>query len=86
MATPRVNTVDASLPFSDSSSACPPGSPILECKFTPVNRFYVGIVTNQTAQDYDTLVFGDTASSFPLRTCGWCCRMVARVPGRFLLQ
>ena len=33
-------------------------------RFTPVNRFYVGIITNQTAQDYDTLVFGDTASSF----------------------
>jgi hypothetical protein len=33
-------------------------------KFTPVNRFYVEIVTNQTGQNYDTLVFGDVASSF----------------------
>jgi hypothetical protein len=33
-------------------------------KFTPVNRTYTGITTNQTAQNYDTLVFGDTASAF----------------------
>ena len=28
-------------------------------KFTPVNRTYTAIVTNQTGQGYDTLVFGD---------------------------
>jgi hypothetical protein len=33
-------------------------------KFTPVNRTYTGLVTNQTAQNYDTLVFGDTAATF----------------------
>src|SRR5207249_4617469 len=33
-------------------------------KFTPVNRSYTGVVTDQTAQNYDTLVFGDVASSF----------------------
>ena len=33
-------------------------------QFTPVNRFYVGITTNQTGQNYDTLVFGDVASPF----------------------
>jgi hypothetical protein len=33
-------------------------------KFTPVSRTYTGIVSNQTAQNYDTLVFGDTASGF----------------------
>jgi hypothetical protein len=33
-------------------------------KFIPVNRPYVGITTNQTGQNYDTLVFGDTASGF----------------------
>ena len=33
-------------------------------KFTPVNRTYTGIVTNQTAQNYDTLVFGDVAAGF----------------------
>jgi hypothetical protein len=33
-------------------------------QFTPVNRTYTGIVSDQTAQNYDTLVFGDVASSF----------------------
>jgi uncharacterized delta-60 repeat protein len=33
-------------------------------KFTPVNRTYTGITTNQTAQNYDTLVFGDVAAGF----------------------
>ena len=33
-------------------------------KFTPVNRFYLGIVSNQTGQNYDTLVFGDVAAPF----------------------
>ena len=39
-------------------------------KFTPVNRTYPGLVTNQTGQNYDTLVFGDTASSFVERVDG----------------
>jgi hypothetical protein len=33
-------------------------------QFTPVSRTYTGIVSNQTGQNYDTLIFGDTASSF----------------------
>ena len=33
-------------------------------KFTPVNRTYTGLVTSQTAQNYDTLVFGDVAAPF----------------------
>jgi len=33
-------------------------------KFTPASRSYVGLVSNQTAQNYDTLVFGDVTSSF----------------------
>jgi hypothetical protein len=33
-------------------------------KFTPASRTYTGIVSNQTAQNYDTLVFGDVASPF----------------------
>ena len=33
-------------------------------KFTPVSRTYTGITTNQTGQNYDTLVFGDVAASF----------------------
>src|SRR5204863_8885289 len=32
--------------------------------FNPVNRSYVGVVTNQTGQNYDALVFGDVASVF----------------------
>jgi hypothetical protein len=33
-------------------------------QFSPVNRTYTGLVTNQTGQNYDTLVFGDVASPF----------------------
>ena len=33
-------------------------------KFTPVNRTYPGLVSNQTGQNYDTLIFGDVASPF----------------------
>src|SRR4029077_9458763 len=29
-------------------------------QFTPTSRTYTGITTNQTAQNYDALVFGDT--------------------------
>ena len=32
-------------------------------QFTPTNRTYTGIVTNQTAQNYDAIVFGDVAGS-----------------------
>ena len=33
-------------------------------KFTPANRIYPGLVSDQTGQNYDTLVFGDVAASF----------------------
>jgi len=33
-------------------------------QFGPPSRTYTGIITNQTAQNYDTLVFGDVASGF----------------------
>jgi hypothetical protein len=33
-------------------------------KFTPVSRPYANLTTNQTGQNYDTLVFGDTAATF----------------------
>ena len=33
-------------------------------QFTPADRTYPGVVTNQAAQNYDTLVFGDVASPF----------------------
>ena len=39
-------------------------------KFTPVSRSYVNLMSNQTAQNYDTLVFGDVASAFVERLDG----------------
>jgi hypothetical protein len=33
-------------------------------KFTPVNRTYTNLLFDQTAQNYDTLVFGDVAAGF----------------------
>ena len=33
-------------------------------QFSPVSRSYPGVVSNQTGQNYDALVFGDVASSF----------------------
>ena len=39
-------------------------------KFNPVSRSYPGIVSNQTGQNYDALVFGDVASAFVHRPEG----------------
>ena len=39
-------------------------------QFTPTNRSYTGIVTNQTGQNYDTIVFGDVATGFVHRPEG----------------
>ena len=39
-------------------------------QFTPVNRTYTGVVSNQTAQNYDALVFGDVAFGFVHRAGG----------------
>ena len=33
-------------------------------QFTPANRTYPGVVTDQTGQNYDALVFGDVATGF----------------------
>ena len=33
-------------------------------QFSPANRTYPGIVSDQTGQNYDTLVFGDVVSGF----------------------
>ena len=38
--------------------------------FTPVNRVYTAITTNQTAQNYDALVYGDDASTYVFRPEG----------------
>jgi hypothetical protein len=39
-------------------------------QFSPSNRTYPGVVTDQTDQNYDTLVFGDVASPFAERPDG----------------
>ena len=39
-------------------------------QFTPVNRTYPGVTSNQTAQNYDALVFGDVACGFVHRPGG----------------
>ena len=39
-------------------------------QFTPASRTYPAVVTDQTAQDYDTLVFGDVVSGFVHRPEG----------------
>jgi len=39
-------------------------------QFTPASRSYPGVVTDQTGQDYDTLVFGDIVSPFADRLEG----------------
>ena len=36
-------------------------------KFTPVNRTYPSLVSDQTGQDYDALVFGDVVTVFTFR-------------------
>ena len=33
-------------------------------QFNPVDRSYPGLVTDQTGQNYDTLVYGDVATSY----------------------
>jgi hypothetical protein len=39
-------------------------------QFTPLSRTYPGLVTDQTGQNYDALVFGDVASGFVHRPEG----------------
>lgn len=39
-------------------------------QFSPANRSYPGLVTDQTDQNYDTLVFGDVSSPFADRLDG----------------
>ena len=65
-------------------------------EFTPVSRSYTPLVSDQTAQNYDTLVFGDVASGFverpegPSQTAAGegisVSALRAQVPVRFLLR
>ena len=41
-----------------------PSANVGKYQFIPANRTYPGIITDQTAQNYNTLVFGDVASHF----------------------
>jgi Dockerin type I domain len=64
-----INTLDVVLiqrfflGFSGSAS-------VGKCRFTPTSRTYTGIVSDQTNQNYDALVFGDVASPFAARSGG----------------
>jgi N-acetylneuraminic acid mutarotase len=59
-----INTVDVSAIqrffFGRSTGIANTG----KYKFIPVSRSYLGLVSDQTAQNYDTLIFGDVASHF----------------------
>ena len=35
-----------------------------EYQFSPASRSYPGVVTDQTGQNYDALIFGDVAASY----------------------
>ena len=70
MATPSINTVDViaiqRFFLGLSTGIANTG----KYQFTPVNRTYPGIVSNQTGQNYDALVFGDVAVGFVHRPEG----------------
>jgi hypothetical protein len=36
-------------------------------QFNPVNRSYPGVISNQTGQNYDALIYGDVVSPFAER-------------------
>ena len=48
--------------------------------FTPVDRTYPGLVTSQTGQNFDALVFGDVATTFVYRSEGGPAQDAAEVP------
>jgi hypothetical protein len=49
-------------------------------QFTPANRSYSGSVSNQTAQNYDALVFGDVVGGFVHRPEGGPAQNATEVP------
>ena len=53
-----------SLRFSDSSSNCQPGPPIPENTSSLPRAQLSGIISDQTGQNYNTLVFGDVLALF----------------------
>ena len=57
-----VNTIDA-LAIRQFFFAHPSVN-VGKYQFTPASRTYPGLMSNQTGQNYDTLIFGDVASPF----------------------
>jgi len=47
-----------------------PSANVGKYQFTPASRSYPGIGGNQTGQNFDTLIFGDVATSFADRADG----------------
>ena len=67
----RVNTVDVIAIQRFYLGVLTTGPPMLEnYEFSPASRTYPGVVSNQTAQNYDTLIFGDVATPFADRSGG----------------
>ena len=58
-----INTIDV-IAIQRFFLGLPTGALTGRYLFNPVNRTYTGIITNQTGQNYDTLVWGDVAASF----------------------
>ena len=59
-----VNTVDVVAIQRFSLGLTTGISNVGKYRFIPANRTYPGVVTDQTGQNYDTLIFGDVASHF----------------------
>ena len=64
MAIAGINTVDV-IAIQRFFLGLPTGiANVGKYQFTPASRTYPGLVSNQTAQNYDALVFGDVVSGF----------------------
>ena len=64
MATAAINTVDVIAIQRFFLGLSTGIANVGKYKFTPANRTYPGIGSDQTGQNYDALVFGDVASGF----------------------
>lgn len=59
-----VNTIDVTAMQRFFLGASTGVANVGKYSFTPVTRSYAEVVTDQTSQDYDALVFGDVVSPF----------------------
>jgi hypothetical protein len=64
-----VNTVDV-IAIQKFFLSIPGTASVGQYQFTPPSRSYVGLVSDQTAQNFDTLVFGDVVGPFADRVGG----------------